>query len=216
MLNLLFDLDGTLVDSRETIHLSLNHTLRCLGFSEITPEQTASFVGAPLLDIFMTAFGMPREQAETAIDEYRDFYEKLGHNGTYVYENVAEVLAALRAEGHRLFIATVKPEPVARRVLEYQGFLQHFDGVSGSSMDSSRKYKVEIIAHALETFGLQQGLSIMIGDRHHDISGARENGLRSIGVSYGYGSRAELEQAGADHVLNAMNELPACVEAWRA
>lgn len=211
MLNLIFDLDGTLVDSRGTIHASLNHTLDTLGYPVMEPERTRDFIGSPLLDIFTGAFGMDRNQAERAIGIYRVRYAELGHQGTEVYPRVAETLEILAAAGHRLFIATVKPGPVARQVLKAQDFLRFFAGVSGSSMDSTRKDKAEIIAHSVQTNGLEAPDSVMIGDRYHDIEGARANGLRAIGVSYGYGSREELHGAGADTVLECLSELPACL-----
>ena len=192
MQNLIFDLDGTLVDSRGTIHASLNHTLEMLGHPTVSFERTRDFIGSPLLDIFTGFLGLDAALADRAIGVYRQRYDELNHEGTTIYPSVAETLSRLRERGYALYIATVKPEPVARSVLGYQGLLELFGGISGSSMDSTRKDKSEIIAHAVRQNSLDGARSVMVGDRYHDMRGARHNGMRAIGVSYGYGSSEEL------------------------
>jgi phosphoglycolate phosphatase len=212
--NLIFDLDGTLVDSRQTIHASLNHALGALGHDTVDFDRTSGFIGAPLLDIFTGAFGMNAAQTDEAIEIYRAHYARLNHEGTTVYPRAVETLCLLRDAGYSLYIATVKPGPVARSVLGAKGMLDLFSGISGSSMDSTRKDKTEIIAHSVRKNSLVASRSVMVGDRYHDIQGARQNGMRSIGVSYGYGSGDELIKSGADFVIACLSELPGQVRQW--
>lgn len=195
--NVLFDLDGTLVDSSRTILDSIDHALTVL---EVDPGATRveQLIGLPLYDIFRTSYGLPRARALQAIDVYREHYDRLNQAGTRVYEGVHDGLAALRAAGCRLYIATVKPTPIAEKVLRDLDLRLHFAGVAGASMGPERRDKHRIIAWALETFGLRPEASIMVGDRDQDIEGARASGLASMAVRYGFGHVDELSRAAPD------------------
>jgi len=193
--NLLFDLDGTLVDSRDTISASLDHALRRMGVNPQNRAPVDSMIGRSLLDIFQAEFTMSNEMAEQAIDHYRDHYDSLNQAGTRIYSNIQEVLASLRDTGYRMFVATVKPTQIAEKVLADMQLSVYFSGVAGSSMDNKRRDKSSIIAHALKKFDLEPGMSLMIGDRREDILGARRNGMAALAVSYGYGSLEELSSA---------------------
>jgi phosphoglycolate phosphatase len=197
--NVLFDLDGTLVDSRRTIMAAVGHALEALGVDPASGPPVETLIGLPLLDIFTGPFGLPRPQALEAIDRYRVHYDRLAQSGTVVYDGVRDGLAALNGRGYRLYLATVKPTPIAARVLDDLGLRGHFSGVAGASMGPERRDKAGIIAWALETFDLDAGASVMVGDRDQDIEGARRNGLASVGVSYGFGQAGELEEAAPDH-----------------
>ena len=205
--NVLFDLDGTLVDSSRTILDSVDHALRSLGVDPAGGPPVERLIGRPLLDIFTDAFGLPRSQALEAIDRYRAHYEALAQAGTTVYEGVREGLADLTCGGYRLFLATVKPTPIAESVLRDLQLRVHFTGVAGASMGPERRGKDQIIAWALDTYELGARETIMVGDRDQDIEGARANGLASVAVSWGFGSDGELARAAPDYQASRFSEL---------
>ena len=205
--NVLFDLDGTLVNSSRTIMDSVEHALRSLDIDPASGPPVERLIGRPLLDIFTDSYGMPRPQALEAIDRYRAHYEALAQAGTTVYEGVRDGLAELAGGGYRLYLATVKPTSIAESVLGDLELRGHFSGVAGASMGPERREKERIIAWALETFGLDAAESLMVGDRDQDIDGARANGLASVAVSWGFGSDGELEKAEPDYQAGRFSEL---------
>jgi phosphoglycolate phosphatase len=205
--NVLFDLDGTLVDSSHTIGMSIDFALERMAVENARDKPIESMIGRPLLDIFHHEFNMTDDQAYQAIDIYRDYYDSLNQQGTDVYESIRDVLPALQKAGYRLFVATVKPTPIADKVLKDLDLRSCFDGVSGASMGPKRRDKSSIIAHAVKTFGLDPVQSIMIGDRDQDILGARENGMEAIGVTYGFGSREELSSADPAHLVDHSEQI---------
>lgn len=205
--NVLFDLDGTLVDSSGAIHASLCHALGRLGTG--WPEHLAvqSLIGMPLVDILREQFGIVGEPAEQAIAHYRSHYDAEARNGTCVYDHVETTLEALCRNGQRLVLATVKPTAIAEKVLADMGLETFFSGVAGSSIDHSRRDKGDIIRHALQQYGLDAAHSVMVGDRAQDVRGARSNRLYAIGVTWGFGSPEELAAAGPDHLIGCCSEL---------
>lgn len=207
--HVLFDLDGTLVDSRGAIQAALEHALQSLGKHFPADCPVERLIGTPLLDIFRDQFGIVGQPAERAIENYREHYDRQAQAGTRVYDHVAETLHSLSTSGIGLFVATVKPSPIADKVLRDMGLRRYFKGVAGSSMDHARRDKGDIIRHALQRHGLDANHAVMVGDRAPDISGARQNGLYAVGVTYGFGSRQELNAAGPDHLVDCSSELPA-------
>lgn len=205
--NLLFDLDGTLVDSRDTISASLSYALDQVGLPSGVDGRIDTVIGTSLLDIFCNEYEMDQAQAEIAIDHYREHYDELRQAGTHIYPDIECVLQHLRKAGFRLYIATVKPTAIAEKVLEDMQLREHFDGVAGSSMGHERRDKSSIIAHALNKYELDPIRSMMIGDRGQDIAGAQDNGLRSMAVSYGFGSMEELQAAGPDHIAGRATDI---------
>ena len=205
----LFDLDGTLVDSSDAIHAAVAYALQRLGHTCPPDFAIAKWIGMPLIDIFRDAFGVIDDPAEQAIAHYREYYDKQAQAGTRVYDRVAETLERLCASGIELFVATVKPSPIAEKVLRDMDLNRFFAGVTGSSMDHARRKKADIIRHTLQQFGLDADHAVMVGDRAQDISGARQNGLYAVGVTYGFGSMEELSGAGPDHLVGCASELPA-------
>ena len=204
--SVLFDLDGTLVDSRRTILDSIQHALdRHQVVAQGAPPE--SLIGRPLYDIFTESYGLGREQALAAIDTYRAYYDELNQAGTIVYDGVREGLAALQAAGLELYIATVKPTAIADKVLRDLGLRPHFAGVAGASMGPERRDKHRIIAWAIAEFGLAPEASIMVGDRDQDIEGARGNGLASVAVHYGFGPAQELVNAAPDHAAESFRDV---------
>lgn len=206
--HILFDLDGTLVDSSGAIRASLDHALRGMGLAFPSDRPVERLIGMPLVDIFRDEFGVSGEPAERAIADYRRHYDAEARFGTRVYEHVAESLDALCRAGCRLAVATIKPAPIASKVLADMGLARYFSGIAGSSMDHTRRDKGDIIRHALQEFGLDPARSAMVGDRAQDIRGAHDNGLYAVAVTWGFGPRAELTAAGPDHLVDCCSELP--------
>jgi phosphoglycolate phosphatase len=207
--HILFDLDGTLVDSSGAIHAAVAHALQRLGRHCPADFAIANWIGTPLLDIFRDEFGIVGEPAAQAIAHYREYYDEWAQAGTRVYDKVAETLDGLCTADIGLFVATVKPSPIAEKVLSDMGLKRYFKGVAGSTMDHTRRAKADIIRHTLQQYGLKAAHSVMVGDRAQDISGARQNGLYAVGVTYGFGSIEELTMAGPDHLVGCASELPA-------
>jgi phosphoglycolate phosphatase len=205
--NVLFDLDGTLVDSSETITRSLRHALGRMDRATGSGDSLRRFIGMPLYDIFVREFDLPPDQARVAIDIYREYYDRLGQAGTRVYPGINEMLTTLRSSGYRLFVATVKPTPIAERVLSDLSLRAFFEGVAGASLGPERRDKASIIGYALDRHALTGMNCLMVGDRDQDIRGARDHGLRSLGVTWGFGSREELLTAGADKLAEGSQDI---------
>jgi phosphoglycolate phosphatase len=205
--NLLFDLDGTLVDSSGTITTCIEYALDKVGMTTINSTPIQTLIGAPLLDIFLNEFGLTQKQTDQAIYHYREHWDSRQQAGSQIYENIQDVLSELQETGYRLYIATVKPTSIAEKVLDDLSLRSYFNGVAGSSMDHERREKSRIIAHALQKFGLDPMRSIMIGDRRQDIAGARDNGLVAMAVTYGFGTREELYAAKPDHIVEHARDI---------
>ena len=198
----LFDLDGTLTDSAPGICNSVSYSLEKFGIRE-APEKLRAFVGPPLLDSYARFYGFSPEQARQGVVWYREYYVGRGMLENEVYGGIRELLEELVSHGIRVILATSKPEEFACRILEHFDLLHYFFCVGGASMDESRTDKAEVIAYVLEKAGIgeeDKEKTVMVGDREHDIIGAHKNGLRAVGVLYGYGSEEELKQAGADEI----------------
>ena len=211
--NLFFDLDGTLTDSRQGILASLRHALCRLGREPPPDSQLMRFIGPPTHDAFPEILGS-RDPAlvDHAIALYRERYSEVGLFEAEVYPGVAQGLAALSAAGYGLRVVTSKPRVYAARMIDHFGlraFFEGIEGVFGSELDGSLGNKGDLIAHVLETLRIQPETAWMFGDRKHDIAGARRNGVHGAGVLWGYGSREELEAAGAERVYASMGELVA-------
>lgn len=198
---LLFDLDGTLTDPGLGITNSVRYALNKFHIEE--PDRTAlyRFIGPPLLDSFMEFYGFSREQSDLAVQYYREYFKVKGLYENQVYDGIPALLAALKERGRTLLLATSKPEEYAVEILKHFHLDHYFDFVAGATMDGSRSKKADVIAHALDLGKISRlSSAVMIGDREHDILGAGQMGLDSIGVLYGYGSEAELRAAGATYI----------------
>ena len=207
MKNIFFDLDGTLTDPAEGITNSVAYALSKFGI-EVKDKKTLNpFIGPPLVDSFMEYYGFSKEDAERAVGFYREYFAPKGMFENAVLDGVPDLLNMLKASGKKLYVATSKPEKFAVQILEHFGLAGYFDGIYGSTMDESRNTKDAVIAYALLETGADPKDSIMVGDRHHDIDGAKANGMRSVGVLFGYGDREELMGAGADHIAKDIKEL---------
>ena len=204
----LFDLDGTLTDPGIGITNSVAYALEKSGAD--VPERTSlyRFIGPPLLESFQRFCGFSEEEARQAIRYYREYFQEKGIWENRVYDGMEEFLEGLRDSGRMLLVATSKPEPFARQIMEHYHLAEYFAYVGGSGLDETRTDKAEVIAYVLEVAGVtDKSHALMVGDREHDIIGAKKNGLDSAGVLYGYGSREELEAAGADYIADSLESL---------
>jgi phosphoglycolate phosphatase len=207
---LLFDLDGTLTDPRVGIIGSIRHALDRLGRPCPPNDVLASFIGPPLRGTFAALLETSdRELIERAMGLYRERFAHLGLFENEVYAGIPELLVDLA--GYRSFVATSKPTVYARRILEHFRLAEHFVGVYGSELGGRFDDKAELLAHLLATERLAPESAVMIGDRAVDVIAAKANGIRSIGVSWGYGSERELVGAGAHPVCTTPSELAACL-----
>jgi phosphoglycolate phosphatase len=211
----LLDLDGTLVESGPSIIASIHDAMRAVGHPLDPAEDLSWVVGPPLHDIFgrlLDPFG-GGEKVEVAAAAYRNSYDTVGLFAAKPYATIPAMLDALAAEGFSLLVATSKPASVARRILAHVGLAPKFRAIYGAAVDGVLSHKPELISYILATQGLDPSRVVMVGDRSFDIFGAHANEVRAIGVLWGYGDRAELEQAGADALAEAPGELPALVAA---
>lgn len=197
-LTLLLDLDGTLTDPREGIVGCLRHAFLSLGRTPPPDATLARCIGPPLAESFRRLLpgGAGEDAVARAIAHYRERFDAQGWAENRVYPAIPDFLAALRARGWRAFVATSKPAVFATRITRHFS-LQPLAGVHGSELDGRRTDKGELIAHVLRVEGLDPALTVMVGDRHHDVRGACANGVAALGVTWGYGSREELRGAGA-------------------
>ena len=194
----LFDLDGTLTDSSVGIYKGVAKALAHFGIEETNEANLARFIGPSLLDSFQRYYGFTEEQAKKAVALYREYYIPKGVYENKPYDGVHEMLETLKSAGLTLCLATAKPEPLAEVVLHEFGLAKYFTHLVGSLYDGTRAEKVDVIAEVLRVTGVSPEEAVMVGDRRHDIEGAKANGLRSVGVLYGFGGREELLDAGAD------------------
>ena len=205
---ILFDLDGTLTDPGLGITRSVQYALRTYGIEEPDLTKLYPFIGPPLKDSFMNYYGFSEEQATEAIGRYREYFTVKGMFENVVYDGIPGMLTRLKEAQAALLVATSKPEEFAVQILRHFGLYHFFDFVGGASMDEVRVRKGEVIGYTLRRAGVtDREKVIMVGDREHDVLGARENGLDCVGVLFGYGSRKELEEVGAHHIVETVREL---------
>ena len=203
-----FDLDGTLTDPAIGITNAVMHALKKYGIAVSDRKELYKFIGPPLWDSFEKYCGFSKEEANAAVEYYREYYRDKGMFENQVYDGCEGLLKELKDNGKILIVATSKPEVFAEQILEHFGIAKYFTFIAGSTLDGSRVKKGDVIRYALESCKIIDGSqAIMIGDREHDIIGAKEMGLSSIGVLFGYGSRAELEEAGADFIVSTIEDI---------
>lgn len=202
-----FDLDGTLTDPGLGITNSILYALERMGRPLPPRERLYPWIGPPLQESFQAYAKMTEEEAGQAVDWFRVYFDRQGKFENAVYPDIPKLLATLQGEGMRLAVATSKPERFALEILAHFDLAPYFTGVFGSAMDGNRSRKGEVLAYALEHLRIRPEEALMVGDREHDVHGARENGMACVGVLYGYGDRAELESAGAVYVADTVEEL---------
>jgi phosphoglycolate phosphatase len=194
-----FDLDGTLTDPKSGITRSIQYALQKLDLPVPSQDELTWCIGPPLRDSFVTLLGGD-SRADLAVSLYRERFGEVGLYENAVYPDIEHILGALKQSHGRLFVATSKAKVFAERIIEHFGLGSYFEHVFGAELDGTRVHKSDLLAYALDKAGVEASRALMIGDRSHDIIGAKNNGMDALGVLYGYGSREELIEAGARHV----------------
>ncbi|HEX6186455.1 MAG TPA: HAD hydrolase-like protein [Pyrinomonadaceae bacterium] len=197
--HVLLDLDGTLTNPRLGITRCMRYALECLSVACPSDDVLASFIGPPLRGTFAALLGTPdRERIEEAMARYRERFADTGLFENEVYGGIPELLARATEAGARLFVATSKPAVYAERILTHFSLRPHFAGVYGSELGGRFENKTDLLEHLLGAERIAANEAVMVGDRAADVFAAQANGVRSIGVLWGYGSERELVEAGAD------------------
>lgn len=207
---LLFDLDGTLTDPAQGITNSFIYALKYFGIEIPSYEKLCTYIGPPLPLTFKKEYGFDDEKATLGVKKYREYFADKGLFENKVYPGIPELLQQLKDMGKHLLIATSKPEIYSIKIAEHFDFAKYFDFICGCNMDETRSTKSEVIEYALRLANISENDKskvLMIGDREHDIIGAKQNGLKSCGVLFGYGSKEELKNAGADYIIQKPEEL---------
>ena len=206
-----FDLDGTLTDPKPGITRSIQYALQKLDHPTMPTEDELTWcIGPPLRASFVRLLGA-ETSADLAVSYYRERFSDIGLYENGVYDGIGDVLTTLCASGHRLFVATSKPHVFAERIIDHFGLRDHFERVFGSELDGTRVDKSHLLEYALKEASVDPAKTLMIGDRSHDMVGAVNNGMKGIGVLYGYGSREELLEAGAHHVCATPPAILGCI-----
>ncbi|SFP70862.1 HAD family hydrolase [Pseudomonas borbori] len=205
--NILFDLDGTLTDPREGITRSVQHALAQLGIDEPDLQALEHFIGPPLLQCFMQSYGFDEATAWQAVHHYRERFGEVGLYENRLFDGVGALLELLLMQNRSLYIATSKPRVFAVEIARHFDFARHFKVIYGSELDGTRTDKVELIGHLLAQENLAASNTLMIGDRKHDLIGARRNGLAAAAVGYGFGSREELQAEAPTYHFQTLAEL---------
>jgi phosphoglycolate phosphatase len=203
----LFDLDGTLTDSAPGIVTSLRYALDALGLEHPDDATLRSFLGPPMAVTLRSHFGLSEPDIQRAIAKYRERYHDVGLFENEVYAGIPENLQTLTARGTTLATATSKSTMAATRILDYFNLTQYFAFIGGAALDGSREAKADVVSHTIAQFP-NHTARIMIGDRKHDVHGAKAHGIRTIGVSWGYGDHDELLTAGAIEVVDSPSDIP--------
>ena len=205
---ILFDLDGTLTDPGIGITNSVMHALKKYGIEVDDRKNLYKFIGPPLIESFEKYYGFSHEEAVKSVDYYREYYADKGIYENVVYDGAENLLKNLFEMDKKIILATSKPEPFAREILRHFGLDKYFLFAAGSTMSETRTNKADVIEYALDECNITDKSSVvMIGDREHDIIGANKNGIDSIGVLFGYGSREELENAGATYIADTVEDI---------
>ena len=206
--NVLFDLDGTLTDSREGIINGFIYGLKSIGIEENDRKSIEKYIGPPLDESFRNGYNLDEEKVQRAVNKYREYYSVEGLYLNKIYEGMKELIIDLYNNGKNVILATAKPIEFSKRILEQNDIKQYFYFLSGYMIDGTRTTKSEIIKYALDNIeDLNLEESVMVGDRHYDIEGAKANNLQTIGVTYGFGTEQELKDAGATYIAHNMDEL---------
>ena len=206
---LFFDLDGTLTDPFEGITSAILYALGKMGMEKPERAFLGKFIGPPLTGSFREYLGMTGEEADRALALYREYYRDRGLFENALYPGIPEALAKLKSAGKTVCLATSKPEPFARRILEHFSVDGYFDELCGATLDGTREPKAAVLRELTARLAVDPAdqNAVMIGDRRHDAEGAREIGIPTVGVLWGYGSREELEAAGCVRIAETPEEL---------
>lgn len=202
-----FDLDGTLTDPQEGITNCVKYALESFGITETDHSKLMRFIGPPLVYSFCEYYGFDEEKSLRAVEKYRERFSSVGLFENRVYDGIYDVLQTLTDSGHVLVLATSKPKVFADRIMAKYRLRPYFKLICGSELDGTRNDKNEVIEYALSELGCPRDRVIMVGDRKHDIIGAKKCGVASCGVRFGYAEEGELEKAGADFIAGDMEDM---------
>lgn len=203
-----FDLDGTITDSGLGITKSVQYALKTFGIEETDLKKLEPFIGPPLKDSFMEFYHMDEEQAKKAVKAYREYYEVTGLFENEVYEGIPTLLKRIKENGKQIVLATSKPEVFAKKILEHFQLDCYFSIVAGADLEGERVEKLDVMEYALSLAGIQNRDQVMmIGDRKYDIEASNQLGIETIGVLFGFGSKEELEKAGATYLAQTPEEI---------
>ena len=204
----IFDLDGTLTDPKIGIVTCIQFALSELGYKSPPGDRLLWCIGPPLKDIFSQLIGTNDEiELGRAMSIYRDRFSNIGIFENSLYPQIPEILQEIRSAGYATYIATSKPHIYATRIVEHFQIARLFNRVYGSELDGTRSNKGDLIRHILQLENLPTDRTIMVGDRYYDTMGAKQNGLYSIGVTYGYGTETELRNCGTDAIVNSFTNI---------
>ncbi len=199
----LFDLDGTLTNPYEGISKSVQYALQSFGITENDENALKRFIGPPLWKSFADFYGFPEEKAKEAVIKYRERYNKIGVYENKLIDGVPETLKLLHDSGKKLFLATSKPLELAKIVLDYFDIKKYFDFLGGADFNFGRDEKWQVIEYVFDSTGIfDRQSAVIVGDRMHDIIGAKRTGIKSIGVLCGFGDSKELTEYGADYIAD--------------
>jgi phosphoglycolate phosphatase len=207
MTTLFFDLDGTLIDSALGITRCVAHALEKMQVSVPAEAELRSWIGPPLRESFAPFFNYDVEKTETAVAHYRERFETHGWAEHVLYPEIESMLDQLFHKGHQLAVVTAKNEAHARKIIQHYPFATHFETISGSTPDGRISHKAQLIEQALQRLNLNAADCVMIGDRYMDIEGAQHHGMRSVAVSWGFGSHEELTRAAPSFFVHSPSQL---------
>lgn len=204
----LFDLDGTLTDPKIGITNSVIYALKHFGIDVNDRAELYKFIGPPLVDSFMEYYSFTKEDANKALEVYREYFSIKGLYENTVYEGIPQLLKNLKEKNIKVILATSKPEKFARIILEHFKLDEYFYFIAGATMDEIRNKKEDVISYAIKECNITDtDTAVMVGDRKFDIEGAKVNSLKSVGVLYGFGERKELEDVKADFIAETVKDL---------
>ena len=203
-----FDLDGTIVNSKEGVTTSVSYSLEKLNAPALNEETLEKFIGPPLVDSYIKYCGFDRNKALDAINKYREYYSVTGIYKFKLYDGIREMLLSLKENGKKVYIATSKPEIYAKKILEKANIIDLFDDVFGATFDSSRVKKQDVLKYAFSSLGLNDfSKTVLVGDTVFDVLGAKEVGISSLAVTYGYENEQSLVTSEPDFLVNSVAEI---------
>lgn len=203
----LFDLDGTVLDSQTGVFRSIEYAMNKLHLTMPPQSDLIAFLGPPIHQGFTTVCHVPPHLVEDAVTYYREYYNDVGKFEASIYAGIADTLQRIRQDGKRCYITTSKPQVFAKQILSHFGITDLFDEIYGCELDGTRSEKADVLAYCLEQQGLKSGEVILVGDRLYDVNGAQKLSMECVGILYGYGTREELEAAGATYICDNTDEL---------
>ncbi len=192
---LYLDLDGTLLESHTGILNAIRYACKAMNLSQLDEEEMMTFIGPPLGEAFEKTFGLSEEESTEAVRIFREYYNRQGIFESELYDGVEDTLIQLKEKGYHLYIATSKPEYMAKRITAHYGIDHYFEAIEGTRVDGYLAKKADLLCYMVDHYlDGDATKAVMVGDRHHDLLGARQAGLRSIAAAWGYGPTEEIEE----------------------